>query len=179
MDELKAYIVSGDVSLMPTAAQLDKLVERYPWFTMARVLRSRASGAVDPIAALALTGKPMPRAYMREVATRRPDPTVGIIDSFLGRAEHTTPGKKGEVGADYSAGDEAGVGVGIGVGTEAGIGAAKGDQRDEVSEELAEIYLAQGLNKLAVDVYRKLSLLYPKKSVYFAAIIERIEKHKQ
>ena len=43
-----------------------------------------------------------------------------------------------------------------------------------VTEELAEIYLAQGLCDEAVGIYRKLSLLYPEKSVYFAEIIGRI-----
>ena len=47
------------------------------------------------------------------------------------------------------------------------------DEEDLVSEELAEIYLAQGLR--AIDTYRKLSLLNPEKSVYFAELIGRIE----
>ena len=43
------------------------------------------------------------------------------------------------------------------------------------TEELAEIYLAQGLNDRARAIYAKLSLLYPEKSVYFATIIARID----
>ena len=170
MDELKAYIVSGEASLMPTARQLDRLVERYPWFATARVLRSRASGVADPVAVIALTGKPLPRVYLREVAPRRHDPTVEIIDSFLSRVNCPPPensseksGAAGEIVPDYPV----------------LASAAGGEDRDEVSEELAEIYLAQGLDDLAADAYRKLSLLYPKKSVYFAAIIERIDKQKQ
>ena len=49
------------------------------------------------------------------------------------------------------------------------------DEEDLVSEELAEIYLAQGLRAKAIDTYRKLSLLNPEKSVYFAELIGRIE----
>ena len=49
------------------------------------------------------------------------------------------------------------------------------DEEDLVSEELAEIYLAQGLRSEALAAYRKLSLLNPEKSVYFAKIIGQIE----
>jgi hypothetical protein len=45
---------------------------------------------------------------------------------------------------------------------------------DLVSEELAEIYAKQGLNSEAIEIYRKLSLLNPKKSAYFAAQIEKL-----
>ena len=51
------------------------------------------------------------------------------------------------------------------------------DEDDVVSEELAEVYLSQGLRDEACAIYRKLSLLNPKKSVYFAEIIEKIENN--
>ena len=50
------------------------------------------------------------------------------------------------------------------------------DEDDLVSEELAEIYLAQGLKCEAIEIYRKLSLLNSEKSVYFAEKIEKLEK---
>ena len=55
------------------------------------------------------------------------------------------------------------------------ISAVLDDDDDLVSEELAEIYLKQGLNELAKETYRKLSLLNPEKSVYFAELIAKIE----
>jgi len=51
------------------------------------------------------------------------------------------------------------------------------DEDDIVSEELAEIYLAQGLKCEAIEIYRKLSLLNSEKSAYFAEKIENIEKN--
>ena len=46
---------------------------------------------------------------------------------------------------------------------------------DMVSEELAEIYLAQGLKAQAREIYARLSLLNPEKSIYFADIIGKID----
>ena len=46
---------------------------------------------------------------------------------------------------------------------------------DLVSEELAEVYLAQGLKDMARETYRKLSLLNPEKSVYFAELIAKLD----
>ena len=51
------------------------------------------------------------------------------------------------------------------------------DEDDLVSEELAEVYLSQGLKDMAKETYRKLSLLNPEKSIYFAEIISKIESN--
>ena len=44
------------------------------------------------------------------------------------------------------------------------------------TETLAGIYLEQGYPQEAIDIYSRLSLRYPEKSVYFAALIEKIDK---
>ena len=82
-----------------------------------------------------------------------------IISRFLRKGDYRIVAEEGDVEGD--------------VRTEADI-----DEEDDlVSEELAEIYLAQGLKCEAVEIYRKLSLLNSEKSVYFAEKIENIEKN--
>ena len=44
------------------------------------------------------------------------------------------------------------------------------------TETLARIYIEQGYPEEALDIYSKLILRYPEKSVYFAALIEEINK---
>ena len=57
------------------------------------------------------------------------------------------------------------------------ISAELDEEDDMVSEELAEVYLGQGLNDEAKEIYRKLSLLNPEKSIYFAKLIAKIESN--
>ena len=46
------------------------------------------------------------------------------------------------------------------------------------TETLAKIYVAQEFYQRAIDIYEKLILLYPKKSAYFASLIEQTKNIK-
>ena len=50
---------------------------------------------------------------------------------------------------------------------------------DIYTETLAQIYLDQDYPDQAIDIYSKLSLRYPEKSVYFATLIEEINKKRK
>lgn len=50
------------------------------------------------------------------------------------------------------------------------------DESGFVSETLARIYTEQGLFHKAIDTYKKLSLKFPEKSLYFADLIKQLEK---
>jgi hypothetical protein len=51
------------------------------------------------------------------------------------------------------------------------------DERDVETEAMAEVWIKQGNIEKAIDVYRKLSLLNPSKSAYFAAKIEQLKNN--
>ena len=55
------------------------------------------------------------------------------------------------------------------------IAETSNENRDVLTETMAEVLLLQGLKEKAIEVYHKLSLLNPQKSAYFAAKIEEIK----
>ena len=82
-----------------------------------------------------------------------------LITRFLRKTDFRIVAEEGEVEGDIL--------------TEAEID----DEDDIVSEELAEVYLAQGMKSEAIKIYSKLSLLNSEKSIYFAEKIENIKKN--
>ena len=54
---------------------------------------------------------------------------------------------------------------------------AEADMGEFCTETLAQVYLEQGYPAEAKKIYSKLILRYPEKSVYFASLIEKIEKN--
>lgn len=172
-------------------ARLYDLVKTYPWFTLGRYMQMRALRSSDPAgyrralrrADVRLFVHPWPRlllddtavsangyaSYTAAEAERYADPsrpdTVAVIDEFLesrGEGERIVPPP-----AMGSSRDEP---------MQEDISAASVAEDSEIATEtLAEIYLAQGLPERALEIYYKLSLKYPEKSVYFANLIAAVQ----
>lgn len=123
-------------------AELNALLERYPWFSAAKALRDGSA-----------------QRYGIDVEKLAEESEGEIISRFLRKSDYRIVAEEGEVDNDVC------------------IEADIDDEDDLVSEELAEIYLAQGLKSEAIEIYRKLSLLNSEKSIYFAEKIENIEKN--
>ena len=130
---------------MPEVETLDALLNKYPWFAAARMLKKEQESGVKS-------------RYDIDVDRIAEESEGEIISRFLRKGDYRIVAEEGETD-DF-------------VQTEAEID----DEDDLVSEELAEIYLAQGLKCEAIEIYRKLSLLNSEKSVYFAEKIEKLEK---
>ena len=128
-----------------SVAELDAVLEKYPWFSAAQQLKDSLEGAK--------------LRYDVDVEKIAEESEGEIISRFLRKGDYRIVAEEGEVEGDVL--------------TEAEID----DEYDLVSEELAEIYLAQGLKSEAVEIYRKLSLLNSEKSVYFAEKIAQVEKN--
>ena len=141
-------------------ASLEELVERYPWFTAARLrlLRERGIETVDAFSRLLAELHPTATIKRHEidVETMCRLSTGDIIDRFLKRNDYRITAEDGDADDISKIEIE--------------------DVDDLVSEELAELYANQRLYAEAIDTYRKLSLLNSEKSIYFAGLIAQLER---
>lgn len=141
--------------------ELDAALQAAPWFMPLRVLRGRMTGEIDPWVSLLAPWRTesllcRQRIDADELLRRSSEE---IIDTFLQERDLRIVAQEGEPDGEVRLQPDL-------------------DEDDEiVSEELAEIYLAQGLRDRAVAIYRKLSLLNPEKSVYFAELIRKTENN--
>lgn len=158
---LKDYILSEGETDAPSAEELDSLLKRHEWFSAARIVRARLTGKHDPRLAAVATSRCTSSLVRPEIDIARLTEITAddIIDRFLRQDDYRI------VADDENAPEE--------ITTEAELS----DEEDVVSEQLAEIYLAQGLRDEAIAIYRKLSLLNPEKSVYFAELMAKIESN--
>ena len=161
MSDLKAYFAAPRSAERPSAAEADDLVGSFPWFAPGRILRAAVTGEEDPQVALmapwrAESSLCMPGLDASALTRLSSDE---IIDRFLQEENLRIVAQECEPEGEVK--------------TEAELA----EDDEVVSEELAEIYLAQGLRDRAVAIYRKLSLRNPEKSVYFAELIGKIDNN--
>lgn len=138
--------------------QLQAIVDRYPWWSEARIMQYREdSNNADSATRLVAMLHPTATIPMHSIDIARLThvSTDDLIDRFLCRSDY-------RIVAEEGAADD--------------LSAVVMDDQDEiVSEELAEIYVKQGLYSDAINTYRKLSLVNSEKSIYFAELIAEIE----
>ena len=161
MSDLKTYFAAPGRAETPSAAEAGDLAVRFPWFLPGRILRETLTGESDPRVALTAPWRAESSLRMPDVDASALDRLSSdeIIDRFLKEENLRIVAQEGEPEEEVQIRPEL-------------------EEDDEVvSEELAEIYLAQGLRDRAVAIYRKLSLLNPEKSVYFAELIGKIENN--
>lgn len=158
MERFCEYLLAGRLSEMPDE-QLRALVGQWEWFSLPRRVLASRQTADDPRLAVTASCRmpyvPQGIALDAELLTRLSPEE--LIDRFLKEENLRIVAAEGEPE------------------TEVRTTAELDDDDDVESEALAEIYLAQGLRDRALATYRKLSLLNPEKSVYFAEIIRKIE----
>ena len=137
---------------MKAVAAIDETL--YPWCTTLRAIKC----ADSPLQSLLASTRGVGLLQLEGIDIERLAAVsdAELISRFLKLDDYRIVAEGGEVESEVK--------------TEADF-----DEDDDlVSEELAEIYAKQGLNLEAIEIYRKLSLLNPKKSAYFATRIEKL-----
>ncbi len=129
--------------------------EQYPWCTLLRAVEDNHS----PLQSLLASSRGVSALELADIdVDSLATVTSGqLIDRFLKMDNYRIVAEAGDDAEEIT--------------TEANFD----DEDDLVSEELAEIYAQQGLKMQAIEIYRKLSLLNPKKSAYFADQIEKLK----
>jgi tetratricopeptide (TPR) repeat protein len=175
-----------------SSGELQQLLEDYPWFTVARrealsrhgndeeaLRRAVGRDAIfflsrDQIVKL-VSGKIKQQEEAAPAADPAPRPQYYVVGGdYFGREDFerlqqegfsvTTPVFGARAGSvEYTPAEAVEIDA----------------DRTMVTETLAEIYTAQELYQRAIDVYKKLILLNPEKSAYFAALIEKVKEKTQ
>lgn len=149
-----------------------RLADEYPWFDIPAIARYETGGTLPRRIAVQYVWRTPSReaqAAWKDIVdvASRCDAGVGeatevagamaIIEEFINSGEHritpqeNTPDEPLAAVLDELPPDEL------------------------LTEDLASIYLVQGLTVRAVEIYRRLSLLNPEKSAYFADIIDKAQ----
>ncbi|MBR3846525.1 MAG: hypothetical protein IKM37_03055 [Alistipes sp.] len=157
----KHLFASAEAIRSLTSTELAELAGRYPYVRPLQIERARRGEAYPPLQTLVDPWRAESSLLQGAIAVERVLHVSAddLIDRFLRTDDLRIVAEEGEVTSE--------------VVTEAQL-----DEEDcLVSEELAEIYRAQGLFDQAEAIYRQLSLRNPEKSIYFAEQIDKLRNN--
>ena len=181
-----------------TLEELSGVIALYPWYGGARMEFCRRMSGVGALSESQIAETALHLGERRVLATLlRAGRTVDctdkdarrILDAFIPGEAPQPQRRVHVVGGDYFSQDQyesarsesdgifsrfAAKAREEGYADEPGSSAAPED--GFCTETLARIYLEQGYPQEAIEIYSRLSLRYPEKSVYFAALIDEINK---
>lgn len=180
-------------------AELQQLLEDFPWFTLARREAISRQCGDDEAALRQALGRDavffLSRDGMFRLLTGRAAAPEEVPEEALEELpeEKTARPQYYVVGGDYFGQEDfewleqAGFSVTTPVfGARAGhaeyapaVAEEVDSEKTMVTETLAEIYARQELFQRSIEIYEKLILLFPEKSAYFASLIEKIKNKKQ
>jgi len=173
-----------------SSTELQQLLEDHPWFTVARreaIARQGGDEAAlrravgrDAVFFLSrdelfrlLTGKVRPQETAESEKRTRPQYYV-VGGDYFGREDFERLEQEGFSVTTPVFGARAGS-----VDYAPAVSEEVDSERTMVSETLAQIYAQQELYQRSIEIYKKLILLFPEKSTYFASLIEKVKEKKQ
>ncbi len=179
--QLLKYITSPETQDTDSAAKLEEVIKKYPFFSTAQILylknlQNINDNRYQEQIKLAAIYSP-DRGRLKELlnkseivktkdqdidsgsdTTKKQKSHVELIDEFIREAPSISkPDEKKLSQINISDQDDSNI-------------------FDVATVTLAEIYLKQGDKSRAIKIYKQLILKFPEKSSYFAAQIEKIEK---
>ena len=153
----------------PNTKEAAELCGQFPWWSAAHVAASELGVPTKESLLLPtrLRSRRLPSAsLLKEIRPEEFERSemLGLIDAFIHSGDHHKIIIEESTTEDSLTTTFAGV---------------EEDDEEFLSEDLAEIYAKQGLFEQAIEIYQKLSLQIPQKSIYFAELIEQLNAQKR
>ena len=166
--------LAGNPASLSTADKpfLEETVLRDPWFILPKLLLLRlarqtgdtqTASEMQNALALRLTFYPIPGILLEQPdwSSMHHRPSMELVEEFLAvEDKRIVPTESEELSSD-----------------DLSIPSEPNEADDLISEQLAKIYAAQGLNEKAEAIYRRLSLKFPEKSIYFADCVANLYRN--